>query len=97
MVDIGPTGGVTGPGRIDRPPRVNRVPPSEPVEPSNPAEDRVEISEQARLLSELSGFPRVRQDRVDQLRREVESGRYETPEKLKAALGRFLEQEEGIL
>ena len=92
---------ITGPGRVDRPTRVYqtqayRVPRSVSSGES-PSADEVQISEQAKRMSmmddlkaKLDALPDVRQDRVDELRAEIEAGAYETPEKLDIATDRLL-------
>lgn len=56
-----------------------------------PPGDRVELSRHARLLDQLRRLPEVRTDLVEQIRRSIETGTYETPEKLDAAIERLLE------
>lgn len=88
---IGPIEGASGPDRIDRI-RPAKTPPVSPTGPAAGA-DRVEISDEARLLSEIQAQPSVRAEKVEQLRREIESGKYENDERLKGALERFLADE----
>lgn len=47
--------------------------------------DRVELSEMAKYLSMLKELPEVRQDLVERVRQEIETGEYETPERLEQA------------
>lgn len=87
MSDIAAVGG-SGAGRFDpiheAAPRVagDRSTPGRVDRPS----DRVELSDRARLLSKLSQLPAVRQDLVDQVRRQIEAGEYDTPGRLDGAL-----------
>ena len=52
--------------------------------------DRVEISELAGFLSQLSQLPDVRAEKIVQVRNAIQNGTYETPEKLNAALDKVL-------
>lgn len=87
---IGPIEGASGPDRVQRSRPVGKP---APVSPPPASPDRVEISDEARLLSEIQSQPSVRSERIEQLRREIESGKYETDERLKGALERFLADE----
>lgn len=53
-------------------------------------QDEVQISSEARKLDELSRTSGVRQERIEQIRQEIADGTYDTPEKLDAALDKFL-------
>jgi negative regulator of flagellin synthesis FlgM len=53
--------------------------------------DSLEISAEAQLLS-TSGATEIRADRVADLRAQIASGDYETPEKLEAAVGRMFDE-----
>ena len=55
------------------------------------ASDTVEVSETASLLAKLDQLPETREDLVNQVRREIESGNYLTPEKEEAALAGLLQ------
>lgn len=55
-------------------------------------QDEVQISSEARKLDELSRTSGVRQERIEQIRQEIADGSYDTPEKLDAALDRFLDK-----
>ncbi len=48
--------------------------------------DSAELSPVARYLSELKAGPAIREDLVARVREDIESGTYETPEKLDAVL-----------
>jgi anti-sigma28 factor (negative regulator of flagellin synthesis) len=93
-MDIGRTEGVQGPGNVQGPRRLTNLP---PAAPKTDATDRVEISDAARLISELSSMPKVREDRIDNVRKLIESGKFETPERLEGALERFLDESGGDL
>lgn len=53
-------------------------------------QDEVQISSEARKLDELSRAQASRQERIEQIRQEIADGTYDTPEKMDAALDRFL-------
>ena len=94
-MDIGRTEGVGGPGRIDGPQRISKPDPAAYASPS-PA-DRVEISPQAKLVSEALSLPSVRTERVEEIRRLIQSGLYETDARLEGALQKFLEENRDLL
>ena len=52
--------------------------------------DSVEISELARLLDCLSRIPDIREDKVREIKAQIESGVYETAEKLEKAIEALL-------
>ncbi len=71
--------------------------PAPPVEtpPATDAlapQDEVQISSSARMMDELSRTSGVRQERIEQIRQEIADGSYDTPEKLDAALDKFLDK-----
>lgn len=88
-MEIGRTEGVQGPGNVQGPRRPTNIP---NVTPKTDAGDRVEISDAARLVSELQAMPKVREDRIDAVRKMIESGKFDTPERLEAALEKFLDE-----
>lgn len=53
--------------------------------------DRVELSDHARYLDHLRHLPDVRHDRVQKVRDAIDSGRYETDEKINLAINRLFE------
>ncbi|MDA7887388.1 flagellar biosynthesis anti-sigma factor FlgM [bacterium] len=53
--------------------------------------DSLEISAEAQMLS-TSGATDIRADRVADLRAQIASGEYETPEKLEAAVSRMFDE-----
>jgi negative regulator of flagellin synthesis FlgM len=59
--------------------------------PSLQAVDELDLSPAA-LASVDSGSSDIRTDRVAQLRHEIAQGNYDSPERLSAALDRFLDQ-----
>ena len=57
--------------------------------------DHVEISPLGQMLDGISQLPEIRQERVEEIRRQIAAGAYETPEKLELALDRLLEELRG--
>ena len=53
--------------------------------------DEIQISPEARLLEEISRSGEVQHSRVDEIRRMIASGVYETPEKMAVALEKLLD------
>ena len=88
-MDIGRTDGVGGPGRIDGPNKVARVTPSSTT-PGTSSSDRVDLSEKAGLISRTLGLPGVRAERVAEIKKLIESGRFDTEARLEGALDAFL-------
>lgn len=86
MADIAPVVG-PGTGRLDvvTDAQVRPVPRPVPGRTERPS-DRVELSDRARLLNKLINLPDVRRDLVDEVRRSIEAGTYDTPERLDGAL-----------
>jgi len=56
------------------------------------AADQVDISPEARLISQIHDLPEVRADRVAELRAQIAAGVYETEEKISIALDRLLDE-----
>ncbi len=54
--------------------------------------DEIQISPEARLLEEISRTNDIGQGRVDEIRRMIAAGVYETPERLSVALDRLLDE-----
>ena len=95
MVDIGNTEGVGGIGRIDGPMQPKPVSRPEQLKSSGPL-DRVDISSQAQMMSDALSLPEIRADRVEEVRKLMESGRLLTNKRIEAALDRFLEENPDI-
>jgi hypothetical protein len=53
--------------------------------------DEIQISPEARLLEEISRSGEIQHSRLDEIRRLIASGVYETPEKMAVALDRLLQ------
>lgn len=54
--------------------------------------DEIQISPEARLLEEVARSGGVQDSRVDEIRRMIASGVYETPERMAVALDRLLDE-----
>lgn len=81
-----PAASVNGRGApqpVEAPPAVRRL---------SAGTDRVELSDMARYLSRLNELPEIRAELVERVRAEIAAGRYETPEKLEAAITGILEE-----
>ena len=88
-MDIGKTDGIGGPGRIDGPNKITRVTP--PITPSGPSSaDQVVLSQKAGMISKALSLPEVRAERVAEIKKLIESGRFDTDARLEGALDRFL-------
>ena len=57
--------------------------------------DRVEISPIGRMLDGVARLPEIRHEKVEEIRSEIASGVYETPEKLELALDRMMDEFSG--
>ncbi|MBM81249.1 MAG: flagellar biosynthesis protein FlgM [Planctomycetaceae bacterium] len=55
-------------------------------------QDEVEISSAGRMMETLNQSSELRAERLAQIKSEIESGTYETPDKLEAALERLLDE-----
>ena len=54
--------------------------------------DELDISHEAELVSRVKELPDIRTDLVADIRAQIESGTYETEEKMDIALGRLLDE-----
>jgi len=57
-----------------------------------PANDVVEISTAAQLAAKIHELPDVRAELVAQVKAEIASGAYETPEKIDAAISKLMDE-----
>jgi negative regulator of flagellin synthesis FlgM len=89
-MEVHGTRGSRGVTRVDG--RTTQVPAKAALSAATPARDRVEISNHSRLLEALSRVPEIRAERVDELRRIIESGDFETPERIEGAVVKILEE-----
>lgn len=89
---------IHGPGALGGPSPISQPRPvAQPQDPGSAAPrpleaDEVEISEMGKLLDNLSGAGEIRRERVEEVRRALEAGTYETPEKLETAVERLLDE-----
>ncbi len=83
-------GGVSGPGRLE--PQNAPSPGADATGDAAKSADRVEISEHAKLLEQLSQIPSIRTEKIDELRKLIESGQYETPERIEVAIRKLMEE-----
>ena len=58
-------------------------------------DDQVEISDKARMLSRIADMPEIRQEKVDQIRKQLADGTYDINGKLPQALDRLIDEELG--
>ncbi len=89
---------INGPGHIHGPQPIN-APHRNPAAANASANasaaqgaDQLDISREADLVSRLREIPDIRADRVAELRAQIASGAYESPEKLDVALDRLLDE-----
>jgi negative regulator of flagellin synthesis FlgM len=54
--------------------------------------DHVEISPLGQMLDGIGQLPEIRHEKVDEIRRQIAAGSYETPEKMELALDRMLDE-----
>ena len=54
--------------------------------------DQLDISPEANYVSRTRDIPEIRADRVAEIRAQIASGAYETPEKIDIALERLLDE-----
>jgi negative regulator of flagellin synthesis FlgM len=54
--------------------------------------DQLDISSEADFVSQARDLPEVRSERVAEIRAQIQSGKYETSEKLDIALERLLDE-----
>ena len=54
--------------------------------------DQLDISPEASLAAQVHDLPEIRQDRVAEIRAQVEADSYETDDKLEGALDRLLDE-----
>jgi negative regulator of flagellin synthesis FlgM len=83
---------VHGPQSINSPHRVRPTQPNSTPTQSRSGVDQLDISPEAELVSRVRDIPDIRADRVAQIRAQIESGVYETDEKIDIALDRLLDE-----
>ena len=93
-MEIFGAGGAQGPQPIYPRLAAFSVDPGQTVHAGTPR-DQVEISPLGQMLDGISQLPEIRQERVEEIRRQIAAGGYETPEKLEVAVDRLLEELRG--
>ena len=89
-MDIGKTDGVGGPGRIDGPTRITRIKMSAAAAASAASKtDKVALTEKASMVSKAMSFPAMRTERMAEIKKLIESGRFDTDARLEGALQKF--------
>lgn len=83
---------IHGPHGVQPPKYLQRPQRAEPTA-AQPAGDKLDISPAAEAAIQATEGGEVRSDLVARIRNEIAAGTYETPEKLEAALDRFLDTE----
>ena len=58
--------------------------------------DHVEISPLGQMLDGISRLPEIRHEKVEEIRRQIASGTYETSAKLETALDRLIDELHGF-
>ena len=95
-MDIGKTDGVGGPGRIHGPNKIARVTPS--TTPSAAASaDKVQLSQKAGMVSKALALPQMRTERMAEVKKLIESGRFDTDTRLEGALKKFVAENNDLL
>jgi negative regulator of flagellin synthesis FlgM len=82
---------IHGPQPVNPPHRAAAAAPSAAPESAQPL-DQLDISREADLVSRVRDLPEIRAERVEQLRAQIEAGRYETEDKLDMAVSRLLDE-----
>ncbi len=94
MQIYGPTH-LHGPQTIGSP-HNNRISKPEATNPAAPINDELQISpaaqEAAQLVEQVNQMPDIRQNRVDEIRAQIEAGTYETDAKIQLAVERLLDE-----
>jgi anti-sigma28 factor (negative regulator of flagellin synthesis) len=88
-MNIGKTDGIGGPGRIDGPSKISRTERASTPSKASSA-DKLDLSQKAGMISKAMSLPAVRMERVAEIKKLIESGRFETDTRLEWALNRFL-------
>ncbi len=95
-MDIGKTDGVGGPGRIHGPNKISRVSPSTTASGASSA-DKVQLSQKAGMVSKALAMPQVRTERVAEVKKMIEAGRFDTDTRLEGALKKFVMENPDLL
>lgn len=92
-MEIGRTDNISGAGGIESR-RIQKTGKPSEASPAKKSEDSVEISDAAKYISQLLSSTDNRSEKIDRVRKEVESGVYESDEKLKSAINRLIDEED---
>ena len=95
-MDIGKTDGVGGPGRIHGPNKISRITPSTTPSGAGSA-DKVLLSQKAGMVSKALALPQVRTERMAEVKKMIESGRFDTDTRLEGALKKFVMENPDLL
>jgi anti-sigma28 factor (negative regulator of flagellin synthesis) len=95
-MDIGKTDGVGGPGRIHGPSKISRVTPSTTTSGASSA-DKVQLSQKAGMVAKALAMPQVRTERVAEVKKMIEAGRFDTDTRLEGALKKFVLENPDLL
>ena len=87
-MDIGAMGGVGGMGSIPGAQRIQRSAAAAYTARAGGA-DKVDLSGPGRLISKALSLPAIRMDRINEVKQLMESGKFDTEQRLDAALQRF--------
>ena len=97
MSNINGINGYHGPLVVGSSPNVGAGSKDEPPHRATGAQgDRVEISQMARILGQVSALPEIRSEKVDSVRQALENGSYDVDGRLSEALDQFLEENLGL-
>ena len=88
---------INGPTHLHGPQAINSPHAAKASRPTPRADaprevDQLDISHEADLVSRIRDLPDIRADRVAEIRAQIESGAYETNDKLDIALDRLLDE-----
>lgn len=87
-MDIGATGGVGGMNSIPGAQRIHRTAAAAYTARAGGA-DKVDLSGPGQLISKALSMPSVRMDRVNEVKHLMEAGKFDTEQRLEAALEKF--------
>ena len=96
-MDIGRTDSAAGPGRIDGVRPTSRLAKAYATTSAARAQDQVSLSARAELLAKALDIPSVRLHRVNEIKALIESGRFETDERLEGAMRKFMVENPDVL
>ena len=86
MTEIGPTGPIKGSGRVEGK-KSSR--PIDIVQNVAAKSDDVQISQAARFIVEAKDLPPIREDKVRDVKRQIENGKFDNDERLNGAVDKL--------